>query len=100
MLKIKDNVDLKELKKFGFKEVQQNKRINYIYMPVAECYDNQGNMITVCNDRNLFTLDRYIGEDRKIKFRLNECASFDFEKTISVLYDLIQANLVEKVEDK
>lgn len=33
MLKIKDDIDLKELKKFGFKLVQQNKRINYIYMP-------------------------------------------------------------------
>lgn len=98
MLKIKDNVDLKVLKKFGFKEVQQNKRINYIYMPVDEAYNNLGNSITVNDDRNLYNLDYYIDEDRLMSFRFNTQATYDFNKTIEVLYDLIQAGLVEKVE--
>lgn len=37
MLKIKDEIDLKELEKFGFKLVQQDKRINYIYMTIEGC---------------------------------------------------------------
>lgn len=96
-LKIKDEVDLKELKKYGFKEVQQNKRINYIYMPVDEAYNNHGNSIIVNADTNLYNLDYYIGEDRLMSFGFNEQATYDFNKTMCVLYDLIQAGLVEKV---
>ena len=33
MLKIRDDVDLKKLEKFGFEKIQQNDRINYIYTP-------------------------------------------------------------------
>ena len=100
MLKIKENIELKTLKKYGFQEVQQNERINYVYMPVDEIWDNHGNTIVVCNDSNLFNLDRYIGEDRLLEFRFNEQASFEFEKTIELLFDLIKAGLVEKVEEK
>lgn len=100
MLKIKDEVDLKELKKYGFKEVQQNKRINYIYMPIDKAYNNLGNFIEVNADTNLYNLDYYIGEDRLMSFRFNEQATYDFNKTICVLYDLIQAGLVERVSDR
>ena len=98
MLKIKDDVDLKELEKFGFKKVQQDKRINYIYMPAKEAYFNYGNSIEVNADTNLFTLDYYQGEDRLINFEFNTQASEDFEKTMTVFYDLIKADIVEKVE--
>lgn len=98
-LKIKDEVDLKVLKKYGFKEVQQNKRINYIYMPVDEVYNNLGNSITVNADTNLYNLDYYEGEDRLMSFSFNEQATYDFNKTMCVLYDLIQAGLVEKVDE-
>ncbi len=98
MLKIKDNVDLKKLKKFGFKEIQQDKRINYIYMPVKEAWQNSGNSITIYPDRSLFNLEYYEGEDKVIEFEFNEQATYDFRKTIDTLYDLIQAGLVEKVE--
>lgn len=98
MLKIKDNVDLEILhKKYNFKKVQQNKRINYIYFPKGCDINITGNVIVVCNDRNLFNYDYYIDEDREIKFRLNECATYEFEEIMNVLYDLIQANMVEKV---
>ena len=97
MLKIRDNVDLKVLLKFGFKEVQQNKRINYIYMPSTVC-DNCGNSIRVNNDRNLFNMDQYIGEDRLIIFRFNELATEEFNKTMTILFKLIKADLIEDVE--
>lgn len=96
-LKIKDNVDLNKLLKFGFKQVQQNKRINYIYMP-SEVWENYGNSITINNDTNLFNLDRYIGEDRLINFRFNEQATEEFDETMAVIFDLIKADMVEKVE--
>lgn len=95
-LKIKDDVDLKMLKKYGFKEVQQDKRINYIYMPVDKAYNNLGNSITVNADTNLYNLGYYEGEDRLIEFSFNEQATYDFNKTICVLYDLIKDGLVEK----
>ena len=96
MLKIRDDVDVKELEKFGFREVQQNKRINYIYTPHRSIEDFTGNMIVVNNDRNLFNYNYYLDEDRQISFRLNTEATYDFEKTMNVIYDLIKANLVEK----
>ena len=96
-LKIRDDVDLKVLLKFGFKEVQQNERVNYIYMPSA-VWDNCGNSIRVNNDRNLFNMDYYIGEDRLIIFRLNELATEEFNKTMTILFKLIKADLIEEVE--
>lgn len=100
MLKIKDNVDLKTLKKYGFKEVQQNKRINYIFFPRNQNINSSGNVIVINNDRNLFNYDYYLGEDREIHFDLNPQASYDFEEVMDKFYDLIQAGLVEKVEEK
>lgn len=98
MLKIRDDVDLKVLLKFGFKEVQQNKRINYIYMP-SDVWNNCGNSIRVNNDSNLYNLDYYQGEDRTIIFRFNEQATEEFNKTITVLFKLFQGNLIEIVEE-
>lgn len=97
MLKIKDDVDLKELKKYGFKEMQQDKRINYIFFPGSEEINRSGNIIVINNDRNLFNYDYYIGEDREIHFDLNPQASYDFEKVMDKFFDLIKADLVEKV---
>lgn len=96
MLKIREDVDLQELEKFGFKKIQQDKRINYIYTPHKSIEDFTGNMIVVNNDRNLFNYNCYLGEDRQIRFRLNTEATYDFERTMNVIYDLIQANLVVK----
>ena len=98
MLKIKNDVNLEILLKFGFKEVQQNKRINYIYMP-SDVWNNCGNSIRVNNDSNLYNLDYYQGEDRTIIFRFNEQATEEFNKTITVLFKLFQGNLIEIVEE-
>ena len=70
MLKIKDNVDLKELKKYGFKEGEQNYRF-YNPFDIIVCW--------------IYKDCRYIN----VKGDTSAC-----EK----LYDLIQAGLVEKVE--
>lgn len=98
MLKIKYNIDLKTLKKYGFKEVQQDKRINYVFFPRNQNINSSGNVIVVNNDRNLFNYNCYLGEDREIHFDLNPQASYDFEEVMDKFYDLIQAGLVEKVE--
>ena len=77
MLKIKDNVDLKELEKFGFKVDKYN--LWYEYYTKNNYKD-----AIIINTRNkrLGLYQTYNG------------------KSYDVLYDLIQAGLVEKVEDK
>ena len=77
MLKIKDNVDLKELEKYGFK-----------YLEVFGCWQRViefGRVITATS----------IYDDKEIDTNLNEN---DTEKFL--IQDLIKADLVEKVEDK
>ena len=86
MLKIKDNVDLKELEKYGFK-----------YTP--NCYENyklclQNDLegaiyIRITNDRIV-----YLVSDLDI-YNLNNENEF---KMYDILYDLIKADLVEKVK--
>ena len=91
MLKIKDNVDLKKLEKFGFQEQfgryllnvddkEQNKRLfkipenkDFVFLT---CYD----------DTNEITLDFQDMEDY-------------YGVNLDIIYDLIKADLVEKVED-
>lgn len=80
MLKIKDNVDLKELEKFGFKHIREQDGIYEHYMyemktknevyPMLKC-------VVWCFDRHIKIFDKG-GEEK--------------------LFDLIQAGLVEKVE--
>lgn len=88
MLKIKENVDLKELEKFGFK-----------YNP--NCYENwrktfensmSGDVkIRITNERTVYpVIDLNF-------YNLGHLSEFALHDT---LYDLIKADLVEKVEDK
>lgn len=78
MLKIKDDVELKELKKYGIKEAPDVKglygycnKYNGVWMYLFE-FDSQDRIIKIVNP-------------------YYDC----FDK----LYDLIQAGLLEKVED-
>lgn len=73
MLKIKDSVDLKELEKFGF----ELKEYSYVY---NTCKQKDG--------LSGFTIDI---DDRFI----NNYSSVS-RKNLDVIYDLIQAGLVEK----
>jgi len=80
MLKIKDNVDLKELEKFGFKydsyfrDREGNDCLAYCFLTVSPC------------DR---TIEISSGADT---------INSDYE--IEKLFDLIQAGLVEKVKEE
>lgn len=83
MLKIKDNVDLKELENYGFIKVRKEMtdfvpEVKYWYTLNNSEYD----CITVFKDRQI-----YFGLD---------C----YGKTYDVIYDLIKDGLVEKVDDK
>ena len=80
MLKIKDNVDLKKLEKYGFIKVRKGMtefvpEVKYWYTLNNSEYD----CITVFKDRHIF-----FGVD---------C----YGKTYDVIYDLINDGLVEKV---
>lgn len=71
MLKIKDNVDLKELEKFGFIKAKNT----YYY-------------------KNVFSvIVLMVFDNRKISNPTDDNGNV-------ILYDLIKADLVEKVEDK
>ena len=82
MLKIKDNIELKELEKFGFKgESFQN---GFIYRNCYVYYDDLQQPVIY------------------IDLKLRAIAmGFDFAKTddgIGVIFDLIQAGVIEKVD--
>ena len=85
MLKIKDNVDLKELEKYGM-----------VYNGSSECYEDDYNFINLC----------IYESDRKIQISIDD-SSYGFskiygksiERAKNILYDLIKADLVEKVEE-
>ena len=81
MLKIKDDVDLKELEKFGFR--RSDKIFNYIYdYTIRTTIDSQ---IKIYADRHI---------------KISQTSMLDLNNSLqNKLYDLIQAGLVEKVED-
>ena len=96
MLKIKDNVDLKELEKFGFK---------------AKYDENTGN---ICAYEKKILKNEYEGlfitlQETKSRIRIYRCYTkkitiwviqkYNDYFDIDTLYDLIQAGLVEKVEE-
>lgn len=63
MLKIKDNVDLKELEKFGFEQADFNEKylIRYIYINKEVNYET---LYVNKNTREIFAYDDY--QDEKI----------------------------------
>ena len=102
MLKIKDNVDLKELEKFGIQpryccdRITGKARINeyvvnylkYMYMTIA---DENRNLKTI-----FYWIERQINSEVDTTF---EDKKGCYEFLTSLLYDLIKADLVEKVGD-
>ena len=85
MLKIKDNVDLKELEKFDFvyKETLDEKLYKY-YINTSESIEiNANKKSDFYKDINLHIEDEYY-----------DC--YTSEDTFDIIYDLIQAGLVEK----
>lgn len=82
MLKIKDNVDLKELENYGFEYLEEERNYwKYVFL-------------------NKYGAEKqyWINIDtRIIEFKVDTAATFDYDTTI---YDLIKADLIEKVDDK
>lgn len=79
MLKVKDNVDLKELEKFGFEKWTRELCCNK-YAYVYDCKGKKTIKLVVHQDRTI----RVVNTNNEV---------------MSLLYDLIKADLVEVVED-
>lgn len=95
MLKIKDNVDLKELEKFGFK-AKYDEDSGKVCAYLKKCEKDVGGLlITITETTSLIRIYRaFIGKN--IEWRINKYNDY-FD--IDTLYDLIQAGLVEKVKN-
>ena len=80
-LRIKDNVDLKELEKFGLKyhPEQRNQYEHYSYVTQDEWYNQTLHLCIWCKDMRIKAYD---------------------DKGHDLLFDLIQAGLVEKVGEE
>lgn len=80
MLKIKDNVDLKELEKFGLKyhATKENQRDHYSDITHNEIYTSSLHICIWCKDKRIMAYDN---------------------EGIELLFDLINAGLVEKGVD-
>ena len=81
MLKIKDDVDLKELEKFGLKyhKEQRFQHEHYSYVTQGELYNQTLHFVIWCKDMRIKAYD---------------------DKGHDLLFDLIQAGLVEKVVEE
>ena len=100
MLKIKDEVDLKELENFGFRLNEKNEYEYKNYYPL----EDDG---TRYKDENGFDYNWRISISRLFNKELwieiiNDYCSYhnegpDIEELFDKVYDLIQAGLVEKV---
>lgn len=84
MLKIKDNVDLKELEKFGF-----TKKHSYYTKRIYE-------------GKDYCVIGVYNGKDKRMKDfvrAITKYAYMSITRDYDTIYDLIQAGLVEKVDN-
>lgn len=81
MLKIKDNVDLKELEKYGF---EYNEKYSY-YEDGYDKYD-----VTIY----ILTKDRLLNCSTPFDYNVEDTTTH-----LDTLYELIKADLVEKVGD-
>ena len=112
MLKIKDSVDLKELEKFGFKpkySEENGQLIEYFFVNNKETSismflgiqivkKNVGLKERKLRIRKTFKRD-YRGVPLVKKGKIWAIDNFNYQYTdFDILYDLIQAGLVEKVE--
>ena len=106
MLKIRDNVNLKELEKFGF---ELNERQMYVLKKkvIIPCYCYSCELGNTDHHKEEIIDSLYvdpvmtsktisrIGYGGENSYWYNEMSSKEYD----VLYDLIKANLVEKVEE-
>ena len=96
MLKIKDNVDLKELEKFGFIKLNESDMKHYGYELNYENEDELNNWSTTGFAMlEVYEFDFNGKKDRTLHFytTTNDEVWWD----VDIIFDLIQAGLVEKV---
>ena len=98
MLKIKDNVDLKELEKFGFYKLNESDMQPYGYDVKIEEPEEENSFA-----QNGFAMLEVDGFDFDFEpdriLHLYTTTDDEVWWDIDVIYDLIQAGLVEKVEE-
>lgn len=80
-LKVKDNINLKELENFGFKAITMINGFKYQYIEMIGNYE-------VFN----------IKIDEKSILHLNQLSKYN--RIPSIIYDLIKADMTEVVEDE
>ena len=101
MLKIKDNVSLEQLKKFGLEPIYDcDSRTGDVYIRciVSNKYSGKyGNLTLSPKKKGLHILKNIISNyNRHISFyKFDEDTYVD----IDLLYDLIKADIVEKIKD-
>lgn len=96
MLKIKNNVDLKELEKFGFKpKYDENTGNICAYEKKILKNEYEGLLVTLQETKSRIRIFRRY--TKKITIWVIQKYNDYFD--IDTLYDLIQAGLVEKVEE-
>lgn len=113
MLKIKDDVNLKELEKFGFKrtrhidtfseddwwrvELVQEKDGSIRKKTNEDKFPNEEvNWVTW--DKGYFSINEFDRTNDEEKFESRQI--LDIDEDFDTLYDLIKSNLIEKVENK
>ena len=84
MLKIKDNVELKELEKFGFRYVDDRS----FEGDFSHCYKSIGN-----------NAELSISAQGRCIYAYTNTA-YNFSDGFDVIFDLIQAGLVDKVKER
>ena len=93
MLKIKDDVDLKELEKFGFKP-KYNEDTGEVCAYQKKCEKDVGGLlISITETTSIIRIYRFF-KRKSIEWRINKYNDY-FD--IDTLYDLIQARISRKV---
>lgn len=106
MLRIKKNVDLKELEKFGFKYYQKSKENNPYskYNNGFKTYFEKGYMLddgtNTCEivEQRLNSNWFHHNQEREVYVFESDYDMGVSDEMIDLLFDLIQAGFVEKVE--
>lgn len=99
MLKIKDNIDLKELEKFGFIICEDSIRTYFKTEKNNNWEQFESGIIVNPLNRECRKEVVYYTNSITDSIELDE-DSLQLVSTMDTLYDLIKADLVEKVEDK
>ena len=99
MLKIKDNVELKELKKYGFKilvtdeELKENIKKDFTEFYCTRAFKDLGNHFALIVENDEYENQITILPNNEFHLKMSVTWQLD------MLYDLIKADLVEKIEE-